>query len=177
MSYRATPHPARPLPLPPDMRPPSPYLQDRRLRSRRGMTFIEILIVMIIIGAIAGLSFNGLRNASQVNRVKRAARLVAGDLQYAFSLAGARRTPVVIRFNASAVRYTITNRTGDTTYFTRVMGTSTPFQMRSGDVAFTPTTLTVFPSGLAADTLSVRIGQGEDTSRVWLARGGTTRIY
>ena len=41
---------------------------------------------------------------------------------------------------------------------------------------FSTTPLTIFPNGLASDTLGVVLAQTGDTSRVWIARGGTTRI-
>ncbi|HEY0997184.1 MAG TPA: prepilin-type N-terminal cleavage/methylation domain-containing protein [Gemmatimonadaceae bacterium] len=158
-----------PVPLP--LRP-----SRRHRRSRRGFTFIELLIVMIIVGVVAGMSMIGLRSVTSSNRVKKASRLVATDLQYAFSLAGARRRPVLITWDATNLRYQITNRAGDTAYFTRELGPTSQIALRAGEVEFSTDELLVFPEGLAADTLSVLLHQGADTNRVWLARGGTTRI-
>ena len=170
---------AHPLPSPPGM--PVPHRSSlpplgRGARVRRGFTFIELLIVMIIVGVVAGMSMIGLRSVTSSNRVKRASRLVASDLQYAFSLAGARRKPVLITWDATNLRYQITNRAGDTAYFTRDLGPTSQMALRAGEVEFSTDELLVFPEGLAADTLSVLLHQGPDTNRVWLARGGTTRI-
>lgn len=147
-----------------------------RLRSRPGFTFVELMIVMIIMGLVSAMSIVGLRRATSGNRVKRAARMVSSDLQYAFTLASARREPMRVEWVGDSLLYHITDRR-DSVLFTRRMGAGSDVGLRSGEVSFSSDELSVFPNGLAADTLGVVLHQGTDTTRVWLARGGTTRIH
>ncbi len=154
----------------------SPSPSAWRARSRPGFTFVELMIVMIIMGLISAMSIVGLRRATSGNRVKRAARLVSSDLQYAFTLASARREPMRIEWVEDSLLYHITDRS-DTVRFTRRMGAGSDVGLQPGQVTFSSDELSVFPNGLAADTLEVIVRQGSDTTRVWLARGGTTRIH
>ncbi len=152
-----------------------PFSHGARGRCRLGFTFVELMIVMVVLSAIAGVAMVSVSRTAQATRVNRAARLIAGDMQYAFALAASARGPVEIRFDSANVRYAFTRGATDT-LFRRAMGPSTLLRLTPGTISFTPAVVSVLPSGVASDTLLVTVSGGGNTTRVWMSRGGTTRI-
>jgi prepilin-type N-terminal cleavage/methylation domain-containing protein len=81
-------------------------------RRTDGYTIIELLLVMIIIGVLAGITYVRMAPTLEGARVRGAASLLAGDLQYAQVLAARRRLPVVVSVNSAAQVYQLVDRLG-----------------------------------------------------------------
>jgi len=76
------------------------------VHSRRGMTLLELMIVIAVISVLAALA----RPASQPNvheQLAAAAQLLAGDLSYGRSLAVANNSRYTFTFDAANSRYTL----------------------------------------------------------------------
>lgn len=142
-------------------------------RRADGYTVIELLVVMIIIGVLAGITYARMAPTLEGARVRGAASLLAGDLQYAQVLAARQRLPVVIAVNTGARTYQIADRTG-TVFRTRDFGTAGDFDLT--EVSATPASLEVFPNGIAATSATYTLGIGGSRRQVTFSRAGQIRV-
>ncbi|MCK5407292.1 MAG: GspH/FimT family pseudopilin, partial [Candidatus Krumholzibacteria bacterium] len=79
-------------------------LTSRFIRSSKGFTLIETMIVVAIIGVLAGLTIPAFASYMQRQKVIGARTELLADIQYARSLAIARRTTFQIDFEAGQYR-------------------------------------------------------------------------
>lgn len=143
------------------------------LRRSDGYTVIELLVVMIVIGIIAGITYSRMAPTLERARVRGAASILAGDLQYAQVLAARHRIPVVIAVDAGALSYEIADR-GGTVYRTRAFGTG---EYDLTEVTGTPASLEVFPNGVAAQSATFTLGgPGGFRQQVTFSRAGQIRV-
>jgi len=134
---------------------------------------IELLIVMIIIGIIAGITYVRMAPTLERARVRGAASILAGDLQYAQVLAARQRLPVMIAVNTAARTYQIADRSG-TVFRTRDFGTAGEFDLT--EVSASPASLEVFPNGIAAQSATYTLGIGGRRQQVTFSRAGQIRV-
>ena len=144
------------------------------LRRSDGYTVVELLLVMIIIGVLAGITYARMAPTLERARVRGAASILAGDLQYAQVLAARQRIPVVIAVDAIALTYEIADRAG-TVYRTRDFGTAGEYDLT--EVTATPASLEVFPNGVAAQSATFTLGAaGGFRQQVTFSRAGQIRV-
>lgn len=148
-------------------------------RDRMGFTVVELLIVLALVGLVASIAIRSIGDTIRRDRVQKAAAIISTDLEQAFALAGRQRTPVRLLFDSARKTFAVAER-ADTTlkYRTR--------QFATGDLALdylsaSRNNLDVLPSGLSADTLSLRLGiyskNGTTYDRtIRMTRGGLVRI-
>jgi prepilin-type N-terminal cleavage/methylation domain-containing protein len=157
-------------------RPGSCYVSGMEVprRPRRGYTIIELLIVMVIIAVLAGLAYVKMVPALQRGRVRSAASLLAGDLQYAQILAARNREPIVVTVNTTSLTYQVTDRSGTDVFRTRDLGPNGEYAL--DEVSATPTTLEVFPNAVAAQSGTYTLGLNGYRRRVTFSRAGQIRV-
>ncbi len=73
-------------------------LKLRFIQTSRGFTLIETMIIVAIVGVLAGLTLPGFANYLHKQKVIGARNELMADLQYARSLAIARRTTFRVEF-------------------------------------------------------------------------------
>ena len=146
---------------------------------RAGFTLIELLIVLALVGIVSAISIRSVGDTMRRDRVQKAVAIISTDIEQAFALAARQRTPMRIKFDSVQRTFSVAERI-DTTlkYRTR--------QFKTGDLAIdylsaSRSSVTVMPSGLAADTLRVRLGiyskNGTTYDRtVLMTRGGLVRV-
>ena len=110
-------------------------------------------------------------------RVNRAAIAVSNDLETAFALTFRDRKPVRISFDTATVQLSVTDVASGTVFRrTSLAG----FNLTSSNVSLSSNAVTVYPVGLADDSLSITIsatiGSTTYTQRVRMARGGLVQI-
>jgi prepilin-type N-terminal cleavage/methylation domain-containing protein len=145
----------------------------RGRRGNRGYTVIELLVVMIIISLVAGITYVRMRPSLERARVRGAASVLAGDLQYAQVMAARLRTPMVISMNTTALTYQIADRAG-AVYRARDLGTAGDYAL--GELQATPATLEVFPNAIAAQSATYTVGANGYRRRVTFSRAGQIRV-
>jgi prepilin-type N-terminal cleavage/methylation domain-containing protein len=82
------------------------------LYVRVGFTFIEILIVIVLIGIVAMIAVPMISSSASM-QIHSAANIIAADLEYAKSMAISRGQNFSVVFDKSAESYRIENQDGD----------------------------------------------------------------
>ena len=149
-------------------------------RNRRGFTMIELLIVMGIIGIVVTMSMGRTSRMITAWRVNAAAQAIQNDLQSAFALVGRNRQPVVVSIDKTKMQLRLMSRSGADTFRLRALGSSSEYKLEAGNLTVypttTPTTLEIYPPGLASDSLSILIKRSGQARRVRMLRGGLVQI-
>ena len=141
---------------------------------------IELLIVLGMIGVLVTLSMG--RTTSMITswRVNRAAEAVGNELQAAFALVGRNRKPLVLSVDKTKMQLRLVSRSGSDTFRLRALGSTSEYRLDSTNLtvypATTPTTLEIYPPGLASDSLSIIIKKGTAARRIRMLRGGLVQI-
>ena len=148
---------------------PSP----RRKASRTAFSLVELLVTLTIIGIAATLGIPKINDVANENRVNRGVQALQIEVQQAFAIAGRNRAPVAVRWNAAAVELRITNVSGNTIYRRASLK---GYGLASADVTVSPAALTVFPNGIAADSLVVRLSKRGHSRSVHVSRAGMIRV-
>jgi len=142
-------------------------------RGNRGYTMIELLVVMLIVSVVAGITYVRMQPSLERARVRGAASVLAGDLQYAQVMAARLRRPMVISMNTTALTYQIADRAG-AVYRMRDLSTAGEYAL--GELQATPATLEVFPNAIAAQGATYTVGANGYRRRVTFSRAGQIRV-
>jgi prepilin-type N-terminal cleavage/methylation domain-containing protein len=132
--------------------------------SRAGFTLMEILLVLGLIGIVSAIAIRSSGDTIMRDRVNKVAAVISADLEQGFALAARQRTPIRVLIDSATMQISIAERS-DTTmkYRTRQLKTG---DMALGFISASRTNIDILPSGLSADTLSLRLGI--------YSKGGTT---
>ena len=140
---------------------------------------IEMLMVFVLLGLVMAIAIRSVGDTIRRDRVNKAVAIVSADLEQAFAIAARQRTPVRVLFDSARMTLAIAER-ADTTLKYRVR------QFKTGDMqldyySVNRTTLDILPSGLSADTLSLRMGIYSKNNALYdrtlrMTRGGMVRI-
>lgn len=134
----------------------------RFIRSSRGFTLIETMIIVAIIGILAGLTIPSFANYLHRQKVIGARNELLADLQYARSLAIARRITFQIDFEADT--YEIKIPGPDTVIRSKTAPDGVQFNA-DADPNF-------YPWGLS-DACNIAVNSPHKTSNVSLLPNGT----
>lgn len=146
-----------------------------RFRVGAGYTLIELMMVIALIGIITSIAVWRMAPALERAKVRRAASIMAADLQYAQMVAARQRAPVVVLVNGSLRMYAIRDRSGSTVFRERFVGPDTDYGVDS--MAASPTgSVEIFPNGLATQTFTIAFGNNGFTRLVKLTRAGQVRV-
>jgi Tfp pilus assembly protein FimT len=150
-----------------------------RQRSRLGFTLVEMAFTFVVIGLMTMMMIPRLRQNMLTHQTRRAAAVVAGDLERAFTLAARYRKPmrlscVVAAGVCSNATYTIADLAGGTVRVRRELRNDGDLGTMSVRLKFTP--VDIFPSGVSTSLDTVWITAGNSTRRVTMTTAGQVRI-
>jgi prepilin-type N-terminal cleavage/methylation domain-containing protein len=144
--------------------------------ARPGFSLLELVVAATVATLLLGVALVNATRAISQNNVLRASQRLQTDVQQAFALAGRNRKPVVLRWSSSALEMQVTDAAQTTVYRRSGVGTRAGLGLTAADVTVFPTSLMVFPNGLAADTMYIRLSRNGFTRIVRVSRGGTVRL-
>ena len=138
-----------------------------------GFTIIEIMIVVLIVGVTAVLVAPSVSRGTGNARVKRAAAILAGDMELAFTTAARQRKPVRVVFTSGTLSYTIQDRATRTVLISRDFGATSAMPLTSFTASLA--TLDIYPNGIASGPDTLRLTLGEHSREVIVTRIGIIR--
>ena len=148
-------------------------LRFRFDRARKGFTLLETIVVLLLVAMMATAVVPMANRAIGHARVQNSARVIAGDLQLAFSLASRQRAPLRIVVDASSRKYRITNRAG-TIIQERKLGDGSDLHV--GSLSSTVTQLEIYPNGLASGGITITVALNGYSQRITMTRAGQVRV-
>lgn len=151
-----------------------PHPRLHRGNAQSGYSLLETVMTITILGIVLVVAAPTASRAIAHMRVDRTARVVAADLELAFSLASRQRRPVRVTINSVAREYSITDRATGTVFRKRAVGHDPDLNVAS--ITSSASSLDIFPNGLAAGALTVTLESSGHTRRVVVTRAGRVRI-
>jgi len=146
----------------------------RRARGTAGYTFVELAVVLLLLGVMSVVSYARLTPALERAKVNSAASVLAADLAYAQTLAARQRKPVVIILTSATQQYLVRDRSDATkVYRTRYLGSDTEYALTT---LTGPSSLEVFPTGVTRTTSTFTLGRSGYTREVKFTRAGQIRV-
>ncbi len=130
-------------------------------------------MAFFIIGVATALVVPRISDITNQNRVTRGVQALQIEVLQAFAIAGRNRAPVTVRWSSSTVELQVTNRTGSTVY--RRAGLR-GYGLDAADVSVSPSVFTVFPNGIAGDSLLIRVSRAGHSKSIRVSRAGMIRV-
>ena len=128
----------------------------RNIRRQTGFTAIEIVIVLVIVGLVAGFATPRISNTIAQDRVRRATGVVAANLELAFQYAARTRKPVSVTLSSTTNVLAITDRASGTIYKQMDLSQSGTWALTSATIS--PTAgITIFPTGISSAAVTVTL--------------------
>lgn len=143
-------------------------------RSRGGVTLVEALIAIVILGILVGALAPVVSRQISHSRVNNAAQLLAADLESALSLAGRQRAPVRMTVDPAQRTVVITDRATGSVITRRSYGPASEFKVEA--LTASPASIDLLPQGRATSAATVTVGIGTYSRRVTLTRAGLVRL-
>lgn len=143
--------------------------------STSGFSIIELLVVVAIMGIMAGIAGPAMSVMVRHNRVNRATMVITSDLQNAFAVAARQRQPVQIQADSVNRSYQFVDRkTGTVLRIRTFYGDNSEYLLNS--LVFTPSTIDVFPNGVSSAPLTVKLANGDYSKQIKASTAGFVRI-
>jgi type II secretion system protein H len=143
--------------------------------STSGFSIIEVLVVVAILGIMAGIAGPAISVMVRHNRVNRATMVITSDLQNAFAVAARQRQPVQIQADSANRSYQFVDRkTGTVLRIRTFYGDNSEYLLNT--LVFTPATIDVFPNGVSSAALTVRLANGDYSKQIKASTAGFVRI-
>jgi prepilin-type N-terminal cleavage/methylation domain-containing protein len=152
-------------------------------RRRSGFTFIELLTVFVVFGAVAMISVRAVGDTLRRDRVAKVSAIVGSDIEQAFAIAARLREPVRMVVDRTNKRFTIQDRkvppATTTIYKTRSFAISGEYGLDS--LASNRDTVDIMPNGIATGDLNMSMiikttGGAVYAKSVKVSRGGLVRV-
>jgi prepilin-type N-terminal cleavage/methylation domain-containing protein len=143
--------------------------------SRAGFSIIEMLVVIVVLGIMAGVAGPAMSTMVRHNRVNRATMVITSDLQNAFAVAARQRQPVRIQADSANRSYQFIDRkTGAVLRIRTFYGDNSEYLLNT--LVFNPSTIDVFPNGVSSAALTVKLANGDYSKQINASTAGFVRI-
>lgn len=149
-------------------------------RRRSGFTFIEMLTVFVVLGAVAMISVRAVGDTLRRDRAAKVSAIIGTDIEQAFAIAARLREPVRMVVDRTNKRFTIQDRNvTPTIYKTRSFALSGEYGLDS--LASNRDTVDIMPNGIATGDLNLSMiikttGGALYAKSVKVSRGGLVRV-
>ncbi|HEY1952829.1 MAG TPA: GspH/FimT family pseudopilin [Gemmatimonadaceae bacterium] len=143
--------------------------------SALGFTIYELLVVVVILGILAGMVGPAMSRIVRHQRVNRAATVIASDLQNAFAVAARQREPVRIQADAASRSYQFVDRkTGAILRIRTFYGDTSEYRLST--LNFNPATIDVFPNGVSSSPVVIDLANGDYARQITASSAGFVRV-
>jgi Tfp pilus assembly protein FimT len=133
-----------------------------------------MMVTVSMLGIMVGMVAPNVSKDISHSRVNSAARVVAGDLEQALSMAGRQRRPVRVVIDGSSKEIRLIDRVSGQLISRRALGDLSEYKLYS--VAGSPSTVDLLPHGVATASTIVTISAGGYSRTVTMTRGGHVRV-
>jgi type II secretory pathway pseudopilin PulG len=117
---------------------------------------VELLMVVVIIGLVAGFSMPRIGQVVARDRVRRAQFAVGSYVELAFQYAARVRKPMTITLNSGTKIFAITNRADGTLYRQYDLSQTGVWGLTNATIS--PSAgITIFPTGLSSAALTITL--------------------
>lgn len=140
------------------------------MRRRGGFTVIELLIVVVIVGVLAGVGLPRMGRVIAQDRVRRASMVVGADMERAFAYAQRMRRPVIIDFITTGQRYRMVDRSNNQVLFRRTNEQLREYSLTGS--TWPNSRVTVFPNGLSTGSFTITLTGRGFTRTIQVTRTG-----
>lgn len=148
---------------------------QRGVRRRSGVTMVESIIVIVVLGTMTSIALPRVSKDMQQRRVISASTAVNAQIPQAFSLAARQRKPVTLTYDAASGELRIADRSqSDSIYSRRALRATSEYMLDS--VTMTPSAVQVFPNGVSSSAFTIRLVNGSFVRQVTVSRTGFSRI-
>lgn len=145
-----------------------------RTRSRRGVTVVEMVIVIVVLGTMLSIGLPRMNEGVRQRRVIAASSALSADIPIAFSVAARQRKPVSLSYDAASGEVRVADRVTGTIYARRALGSTSEYMLDS--VTMTPASVHVFPNGVSSSAFTIRLANGSFVRQLSVGRTGLRRV-
>lgn len=143
-------------------------------RSRAGVTLVEALIAIVILGILVGALAPVVSRQISHSRVNNAVQTLASDLENALSLAGRQRAPVRVTVDPALRSVLIADRSTGAVITQRTYGPASEFKLETLNAS--PASVDLLPQGRATSAATVTVGIGSYSRQLTMTRAGLVRV-
>ena len=144
----------------------------RRGATRRGFSLVELLVIIMIVSVAMATTLPRIGAVTNQTKVQRANQALQQDVQQAWAIAARNRAPTKLVFSSSSMQLQITNLAGSMIYKRTSYGTGGSYGLTPTELIMAPATITVFPNGLANDTVGFSIARSTYSKKFWVSKSG-----
>lgn len=131
-----------------------------------------MLVAIVIVGVAMAVTLPKVGAVTNQTKVQRANQALQQDVQQAWAIAARNRAPIKLTLNAASMQLQITNLAGTTIYKRTGYGSGGGYGLTRSELTMSPSTITIFPNGLANDTVSFAVVRDSYTRRFWVSKSG-----
>ena len=143
-------------------------------RSRAGVTLVEALIAIAILGILIGALSPVVSRQISHSRVNNAAQTVAADLESALTLAGRQRRPVRLTVDPAQRSLVIADRSSGQVIVQHGYGAQSEYKLET--LSSAPAVVDILPQGRATSAATVTVLIGGYSRQVTMTRAGVVRV-
>jgi prepilin-type N-terminal cleavage/methylation domain-containing protein len=143
-------------------------------RVRLGFTMIEMLVVLAIFAILAGALGPVVARQISHSRVNGAARVIAGNLETALSLAARQRRPVRVTVDPADPAILVADRASGQLIARHAYGPMSEYKVET--LSSSPASIDILPHGVVTSAATLTVGIGGYSRRVTLTRAGHVRL-
>jgi type II secretory pathway pseudopilin PulG len=130
------------------------------------------LVVIMIVAVAMAATIPRIGAVTNQTKVQRANQALQQDVQQAWAIAARNRAPTKLTFSSSAMQLRVTNLAGTTIYKRTSYGTGGQYGFTSTELKMAPSSITVFPNGLANDTVGFSVTRSSYSRKFWVNKAG-----